>query len=145
MIKYMLLSRLPALVLMLCLLLCAYVAPSRGASLDYVSRACSVYCSGPLLEAVQMLGLYNDSKTFVDMPMLQDHEAILDAFATVDASDRSAVQAFVDRILGDLAELAEESARLDGHPKVLGQLFREHIASAGIDAPELAWHVKLFL
>ncbi|XP_026325306.1 trehalase-like, partial [Hyposmocoma kahamanoa] len=29
----------------------------------------TIYCHGPLLDTVQMAGLYNDSKTFVDMKM----------------------------------------------------------------------------
>jgi alpha,alpha-trehalase len=28
-----------------------------------------IYCYGPLLDTVQMAGLYNDSKTFVDMKL----------------------------------------------------------------------------
>ncbi|VDM24130.1 unnamed protein product [Toxocara canis] len=31
-----------------------------------------IYCSGELLRAVNIHGIYNDSKTFVDMPMKQD-------------------------------------------------------------------------
>lgn len=42
-----------------------------GSDLDYVEEACSVYCRGPVLEAVQLAGIFNDSKTFVDMPMLE--------------------------------------------------------------------------
>jgi hypothetical protein len=37
---------------------------------SYISRACSIYCHGPVLEAIQMSFIYNDSKTFVDMPMM---------------------------------------------------------------------------
>lgn len=39
--------------------------------LDYVEEACSVYCTGPVLEAVQLAGIFDDGKTFVDMPMLE--------------------------------------------------------------------------
>lgn len=31
-----------------------------------------IYCSGSLLEAVQKASLFNDCKTFVDMPLKQD-------------------------------------------------------------------------
>jgi neutral trehalase len=43
-------------------------------------RSCSVFCHGPLLSAVQSSRLYNDSKTFVDQPILADPEEVLAAF-----------------------------------------------------------------
>nr|QOL01196.1 putative extracellular protein TR9_008 [Trebouxia lynnae] len=39
----------------------------------------TIWTSGPLLEAVELLAVFNDSKTFVDLPLLRDA-------ATVDAS-----------------------------------------------------------
>mmetsp|Transcript_31898 Transcript_31898/g.77730 ORF Transcript_31898/g.77730 Transcript_31898/m.77730 type:complete len:584 (-) Transcript_31898:153-1904(-) len=45
------------------------------------SRACIVYCQGEILDAVQRLKIFNDSKTFVDMPMTADPEQILEAFS----------------------------------------------------------------
>ena len=36
-----------------------------------------VYCSGDLLASVQLAGIFEDSKEFVDMPMLDDPENIL--------------------------------------------------------------------
>jgi alpha,alpha-trehalase len=52
-----------------------------------VDRACSVYCGGPLLAAVQTADppLFNDSKTFVDMPLRVDPEDALTAFAALQA------------------------------------------------------------
>jgi hypothetical protein len=35
-----------------------------------------VLCSGPLLDAVQMRPLFNDSKTFVDMPLRFDANTV---------------------------------------------------------------------
>ncbi len=54
-------------------------APSTPSS---VQRVCSVLCSGPVLRAVQNLAspLFNDSKTFVDMPLLADPEEVLQQF-----------------------------------------------------------------
>eukprot|EP00466_Bigelowiella_natans_P012818 jgi/Bigna1/144469/aug1.88_g19177 len=43
-------------------------------------RACKVYCSGDLLDAVQRYHIFNDSKYFVDMPMKHDPEQILSLF-----------------------------------------------------------------
>lgn len=39
------------------------------APLSAYQQACSIYCQGPLLQAVQSARIWNDSKTFVDMPM----------------------------------------------------------------------------
>ena len=43
-----------------------------------VARSCSVFCSGPILATVQMADppLFNDSKTFVDMPLKVDPEEV---------------------------------------------------------------------
>eukprot|EP00659_Diplonema_papillatum_P008858 gene8858-13729_t len=42
-----------------------------------------VYCRGPFLHAVQMSGVYNDSKTFVDMPISSTPQTVLAAFARI--------------------------------------------------------------
>lgn len=55
-----------------------------------------MYCQGPLLEAVQSLGLFEDSKTFVDMPMKSDAETILAAFVALPERTEAAVRAFVE-------------------------------------------------
>jgi len=67
-----------------------------------VDRACSVFCSGPILAAVQTANppLFNDSKTFVDMPLRVDPEEALAAFdalpATNGAVSRDDLVGFVD-------------------------------------------------
>ncbi|XP_055348794.1 trehalase-like isoform X2 [Paramacrobiotus metropolitanus] len=44
-----------------------------------------IYCGGPLLKAIQRMHLYNDSKTFVDLPMFnRTEEEILENFAKID-------------------------------------------------------------
>ena len=45
-----------------------------------VARSCSIFCHGPILEAVQLSGIFNDSKTFVDMPLTVEPEVALQAF-----------------------------------------------------------------
>lgn len=56
-----------------------------------------MFCGGPILDAVQRSHLFEDSKTFVDMPMNKDPEDILDAFATLEHPEVPAVmQAFLD-------------------------------------------------
>ena len=65
-----------------------------------LARARSVYCEGRLLAAVQRARLFDDSKTFVDMPLKRgvSPEAVLAAFDALPgapAPDRAALGAFV--------------------------------------------------
>lgn len=55
---------------------------------DPVVRASQVYCSGELLSAVQLSGLFEDSKEFVDMPMRHDPEVIIKAFRAIPRARR---------------------------------------------------------
>ena len=43
--------------------------PQTRIARDAASLSCLVYCSGPVLEAVQSARLWLDGKTFVDLPM----------------------------------------------------------------------------
>lgn len=62
-----------------------------------ITRACTVYCEGPLLMSVQLSGIFNDSKTFVDMPMKYDPEEIMDAFYNLSSpNDPAVLLQFVD-------------------------------------------------
>ena len=54
-----------------------------------ITRACLVYCFGELLKMVQLSGIYDDSKTFVDMPMRYAPEAILAKFNFLSNRDES--------------------------------------------------------
>eukprot|EP00011_Vannellida_sp_DIVA3-517-6-12_P009050 CAMPEP_0114612570 /NCGR_PEP_ID=MMETSP0168-20121206/4689_1 /TAXON_ID=95228 ORGANISM="Vannella sp., Strain DIVA3 517/6/12" /NCGR_SAMPLE_ID=MMETSP0168 /ASSEMBLY_ACC=CAM_ASM_000044 /LENGTH=684 /DNA_ID=CAMNT_0001823557 /DNA_START=57 /DNA_END=2109 /DNA_ORIENTATION=+ len=63
-------------------------------------RACGsvVYCNNDLLSVVQLSGLFNDSKTFVDMPLNGTVEEVLEAFSALGASPGlGEVAAFVQR------------------------------------------------
>lgn len=61
-----------------------------------------IYCNGTLLMAVNFHELYNDSKTFVDMPMKHDPEYVLEKFnvefgnVTIENIDKALLKAFVD-------------------------------------------------
>ena len=84
-------------------------AHSGGAPSPYPHSArraaedgCSVFCSGPLLEAVQLADppLFVDSKTFVDMPLRVAPSVALAAFAALphaarSGQDRAALATFV--------------------------------------------------
>lgn len=59
------------------LVLCCFIISKYN-----VEASCyhPVYCRGPVLEAIQTAGLFNDSKTFVDMPMKVSPFDVIDAF-----------------------------------------------------------------
>ncbi|PIO62243.1 hypothetical protein TELCIR_16210 [Teladorsagia circumcincta] len=61
-----------------------------------------IYCNGTLLMAVNFHELYNDSKTFVDMPMRYDPDYILKQFNTefhnvsIENINKTKLKVFVD-------------------------------------------------
>ena len=59
--------------------------------LEYVQRACAVYCTGELLKAVQLSDLYDDSKSFVDMPMKMAPEKVLADFTALNSTSTSSL------------------------------------------------------
>ena len=79
------------LVMQLCILAAFYFA-----GISAVNADCPVFCSGPILHAVQTSGIFNDSKTWVDMPMKYNVTVVENAFARINSSDKSQLAAFVD-------------------------------------------------
>lgn len=73
------------------------------------TKAAQIYCYGDILHVVMMLGLYKDSKTFVDKPLKNDPDEVVAAFRkrfskTITEKDREAVEQFIDNhfsIAGD--------------------------------------------
>mmetsp|Transcript_88547 Transcript_88547/g.154742 ORF Transcript_88547/g.154742 Transcript_88547/m.154742 type:complete len:578 (+) Transcript_88547:84-1817(+) len=68
------------------------------------ARAANVFCGGPILEAVQMARLFPDSKTFVDMPLKEDPEVVLEAFEKLSPEqkeDPEQLKVFVDTWFGE--------------------------------------------
>lgn len=62
-----------------------------------ISRACTIYCEGPILQTIQLAGIYNDSKTFVDMPMIYEPEQVTDNFNAIqDKSNITQLKQFLD-------------------------------------------------
>jgi len=58
---------------------------------------CKIFCEGPLLDAVQRAHLFDDSKYFVDMPLLYDPDTTMAAFERLpNKSDVDALRHFVD-------------------------------------------------
>ena len=66
------------------------VSPCAPSALARDTDQCQVQCSGPILQTVQFAGLFNDSKTFVDMPLLYDPDDVIQYFDEMaDYSPRS--------------------------------------------------------
>lgn len=65
---------------------------------DASARACLVYCNGALLAAMHATGRFDDSKTFVDLPLRHDPEHVLAAFDALPPDGRGpdAMRAFMD-------------------------------------------------
>jgi alpha,alpha-trehalase len=72
-----------------------FLAALARAAFDQAG-SCKVFCQGPLLDAVQRAHIFEDSKHFVDMPMVYDPETTLAAFEKIeDKNDPSAIRDFV--------------------------------------------------
>ena len=64
---------------------------------SYINRSCSVYCEGNILKYVQLAGIYNDSKTFVDMPMIYEPEQTIATFNQIpDPTNKNALVSFLN-------------------------------------------------
>lgn len=69
-----------------------------------------VYCEGPLLKTVQLAGIFNDSKTFVDLYQLHDPDVTVNNFnalmnATNNSPSRNQVATFVQENFATQNEL----------------------------------------
>ncbi|GMT10413.1 hypothetical protein PFISCL1PPCAC_1710, partial [Pristionchus fissidentatus] len=88
-----------------------------------------IYCSGRLLEAVNVHSLFNDSKTFVDMPLKEDpkyvHDKFNDLFGnfSVDQINRDDLFAFVNENFSPPGSELASCVPMDWHPspqKIMG-------------------------
>lgn len=66
-----------------------------------------IYCSGKLLEAVNILSIYKDSKTFVDMPMKKTPKETLDAYSQR-FGNKTAIEIKRDELIAFLNEYFTE-------------------------------------
>ncbi|EFO17509.1 trehalase [Loa loa] len=90
------------------------------------SKAAEIYCYGDILHVVMMLGLYKDSKTFVDKPLKKDPDEVTADFQrrfskAVTEEDREQVEQFIEDNFGvegeeldqcELSDWQEEPERL---------------------------------
>eukprot|EP01032_Pedospumella_encystans_P019711 gene19711-22412_t len=62
-----------------------------------ITAACTIFCEGPVLHAIQMSGIFPDSKTFVDMPMRFDPDVTLQAFNNLaDQSNKIVLEKYLE-------------------------------------------------
>jgi alpha,alpha-trehalase len=96
---------------------------------ETIDRICSVYCSGPILEGVQMAQLFDDSKTFVDMPLLVDPEDALAAWS--DSFTNEEISAFVSTYFTDAGSelLAAVPNDWKEEPPLLSRISNETISA----------------
>ena len=56
---------------------------------------CDVFCTGPVLAAYQMSGMFNDSKSFVDFPLLRSPSDVFHAFLALPNTSLPTLTAFL--------------------------------------------------
>jgi len=89
---------------------------------DAINQACSVYCTGDILNTIQLSGIYNDSKIFPDMPMKYDPAVVQESFSNItDKTDLIQLQQFLtdnfDEVGSDLIDYIPTD--LQDHPSFL--------------------------
>ncbi|EJW74872.1 hypothetical protein WUBG_14221 [Wuchereria bancrofti] len=77
------------------------------------SDAAEIYCQGDILHVVMMLGLYKDSKTFVDKPLKKDPNEVIANFEqrftkAITEDDRENVKQFIEDNFGAEGEELNE-------------------------------------
>ena len=104
------------------------------------TTSCSLWCSSPLLNAVETQGVFEDSKTFVDMPLKVGFnvEQVLAAFAQLSESqqsNRSLLADFVSDHFRSAGADLEQAALPDfePHPDVLQGLKNSTLRQWALD------------
>ncbi|CAO1638787.1 unnamed protein product [Sympodiomycopsis kandeliae] len=94
-----------------------------------------IYCPGPLLHAVQLAGIYPDSKTFVDKPTTKSQEDVMQAFSELGDGQggnitQDEITRFVDENFGEVgSELyqPELGAEFTDSPKFLSNVTQDAV------------------
>ncbi|OLY80052.1 Trehalase [Smittium mucronatum] len=95
--------------------------------IDYTYPACNseIFCRGEILKTVQLSGIFNDSKIFVDKPTLKPESKIIRAFkALPHPPQKSDIKSFVDENFGDENSLLKTANLSDWkeHPSFLDSI-----------------------
>jgi alpha,alpha-trehalase len=81
------------------------------------TSACSIFCQGEILSSIQLSGIFQDSKTFVDMPLKVDPSIVIEAFKNIsDRSNKSELKAFLDKYFNEAGSDLEEWKPTDWNP-----------------------------
>ena len=104
-----------------------------------------IFCQGPLLHAVQTARLFNESKTFVDMPLLDKPENILKAFENLPTNyTREDLLNFVNKYFApsgsDMVLVEPTDWKVD--PKFINE-FRDHNLKDWVDYLHNKWKLLL--
>uniref|UniRef100_A0A5S6QXL3 Trehalase n=1 Tax=Trichuris muris TaxID=70415 RepID=A0A5S6QXL3_TRIMR len=100
-----------------CLLLLATPSLSSFALAD----GCDIFCHGPLLEAVQLSGIFNDSKHFVDMSLRYSPSTTLEAFLRMpNKSDTAMLKKFIGEFFDEPGSELEPCDPTDWQPRPEG-------------------------
>jgi alpha,alpha-trehalase len=100
----------------------AVVATVTAASAAAALSGCAsrIYCTGQLLDTIQSAKLFNDSKTFVDMPLRAPEGVVLAAFATLlqqyPSPSREQLATFVARYFYPAGSDIEAMSPVDWNP-----------------------------
>ncbi|OMJ23526.1 Trehalase [Smittium culicis] len=112
-------------ILGLCALSLLQLGFSSDASVDVAPCGSNLYCQGDILKAVQLSGIFEDDKTFVDKPTLVPEADVIAAFAKLGKNpSKSDIKAFVTANFGDETSLLRPANLNDWvpNPKFLGNI-----------------------
>ncbi|KRG00297.1 uncharacterized protein Dwil_GK23271, isoform C [Drosophila willistoni] len=103
-------------------------------------ESCQIYCYGNLLHTIQMAKLYDDSKTFVDMKLIQSPAKTLEEFDALMAAKNNTpskedLQTFVNTYFGEKGTELELYTPTDWkeHPAFVDQITDPDLKQWGID------------
>jgi len=100
---------------------------------------CPIFCQGEILKAVQLSGIFNDSKTWVDMPMINDVTATQNSYDNIDSSNYSQLESWVyanfDEAGSDLDSWVPED--LSSNPPILDYITNQSLSDWASDINSL--------
>ncbi|KFD52483.1 hypothetical protein M514_06680 [Trichuris suis] len=92
--------------------------PNPALSRFELADGCDIFCHGPLLEAVQLSGMFDDSKHFVDMSLRYSPSTTLGAFLHLpNKSDPVILRKFVENFFDEPGAELEPCNPTDWHPR----------------------------
>lgn len=88
--------------------------------------ACDIYCEGDILNTIQLSGIFDDSKTFVDMPMRKDPNLVEESFKVIvnDTSNLDQIKLFLNENFEEVGSDIEQWIPQDfqSNPETLNRI-----------------------